>query len=373
MIYLDNAATTQPSTVSMVAYEKALQQYGNPSSVHACGRRAFDLLFDAKTLIAKAINAKPKEIYFTASGTDSDNWAILGTISNYKGKHIVTTAIEHSAILEPCKRLEEWGYDVTYVKPQPNGIVLASDIENAIRKDTILVSVMWANNEIGTIQPIKEIGAICKAHNVLFHTDAVQAMTTEEINVEECNVDLLSFSSHKVYAPVGLGVLYIRNGVELAPLRVGGLQQNDRIAGTENYALAYATACVLLEPRARTKWYVKAVRDVFVKKVLEEIDGTELVGDTENRLVGNANIYFKGCESEALVLGLDLRGVCASGGSACHAGTSEPSYVITALGKSEEYARSCVRFTFGVNNDLNDVNNAITKLKETVRDIRGRI
>ena len=373
MIYLDNAATTQPSTVSMVAYEKALLQYGNPSSVHACGRRSFDLLFDAKTLIAKAINAKPTEIYFTASGTDSDNWAILGTISNYKGKHIVTTAIEHSAILEPCKRLEEWGYDVTYVKPQSNGIVLASEIEKAIRKDTVLVSVMWANNEIGTIQPIKEIGAICKAHNVLFHTDAVQAMTTEEINVEECNVDLLSFSSHKVYAPVGLGVLYIRNGVEVAPLRVGGLQQNDRIAGTENYALAYATACALIEPRARTKWYVKAVRDVFVKKVLEEIDGTELVGDTENRLVGNANIYFKGCESEALVLGLDLRGVCASGGSACHAGTSEPSYVITALGKSEEYARSCVRFTFGVNNHLNDVTNAITKLKETVMDIRGRI
>lgn len=374
MIYFDNAATTPVAECVKENYLTALRDYGNPSSTHAKGRTANEYLTDAKLKIAKYINAKPFEIYFTASGSESDNWAILGIVRQHGTKHIITTEIEHDAVLWACREAENEGCAVTYVKPNSNGIVEVRDIAKAITKDTGIVSVMWANNEIGTIQPIREIGEICKKHNILFHVDATQAMCTEEIDVKKCNIDLLTFSSHKIYAPVGLGVLYIRKGVRIRPLVFGGDQQNGRIAGTENYPLAYATGyavhrcdCV----RGRLRIFLSRIRDHFTSRVLSEISGTEVVGGYEERLVNIVNIHFEGCDAQSIILGLDLKGVCVSGGSACSSSSSIPSHVIKALGKSDKYAFSCVRFSFGAQNTLKEANKVVDYLKEIVKNIRA--
>ena len=376
-IYLDNAATTKISPdvlESMIPYLKDL--YGNASSIYSLGRESRKALDIARDKVAKALGADSKEIYFTSGGSESDNWAIKGVAyaNQTKGKHIVTTNIEHHAVLNTCKYLEKMGFEVTYVPVRENGIVDVNDIRNAIRDDTILVSVMFANNEIGTVQPIKEIGSITKERGIYFHTDAVQAIGNIPIDVNDLNIDLLSLSAHKFNGPKGVGAMYIRKGTNISPLIHGGTQEKMKRAGTENVAsivgLGTAIELATKDIESKSKKLIE-LRNMTIKKLVETIPDTLVNGDMDKRLPGNVNVCFKYIEGESILLMLDMKGICASSGSACTSGSLEPSHVLLAIGRPHEIAHGSLRLTFSTENIPEDVDYLLEVLPPIVERLRS--
>ena len=375
-IYLDNAATTPcaPQVVeAMLPY--FTQVYGNASSVHTWGREAKRAVEAARRQVQKALNAaQPQEIFFTGGGSESDNWAIKGAALACRSGHIITTAIEHHAVLHTCQWLEKQGFRVTYLPVDGEGRVHPLDVERAFREDTILVSVMAANNEVGTLQPIREIGEICRARGVLFHTDAVQAVGAVPVDVQALQVDLLSLSAHKIPGPKGVGALYVRKGTKLDSLLHGGAQERGFRAGTENLpgivglgkAIELATA-QLADNAAR----MTALRERLIAGVMERVSGTRLNGHPTQRLPGNVNLSFEGVEGEALLLRLDLAGVAASSGSACTSGALDPSHVLMALGLTEAQAQGSLRLTLGTDTTAEEIDAVLDRLPPIVADLRS--
>ena len=375
-IYLDNAATTQPDKAVLEKMKPYIKDfYGNPSSIYSFGRDSSKAIEQARETVASCFNCRSSEIYFTSCGTESDNWAIKGICSSHrtKGKHIITTNIEHPAVLDTFRYMKKIGYDITLVPVEKNGIVNASDIEKAIRKDTILISVMFANNEIGTIQPIAEIGAIAKKHNIVFHTDAVQAAGSIPIDVKALNIDLMSVSAHKFHGPKGVGALYIRRGIVIDNLLHGGGQERTRRAATENVSgiIGLAEALRLsVENMEKNNAHIKAIRDAVKAGIEAGIPYIIYNGDETNRLVNNINCCFKFIEGEALILLLDMKGICASSGSACASKSLDPSHVLLALGLPHEIAHGSLRLTFGKDSSMNDVHYIVDTVAETVDRLR---
>ncbi len=376
-IYLDNAATTAvaPEVLeTMLPY--FTEVYGNPSSIHATGRTAHKAVDQARRQVAAAIGAQPQEIYFTAGGSESDNWAIKGTAlaQQRKGNHIITSAIEHHAVLHTCAWLEKHGFEVTYLPVDEFGRVNPEDVEKAITDKTILISIMTANNEIGTIQPIREIGAIARAHKILFHTDAVQAVGAIPVNVDEMNVDMLSMSGHKFHGPKGIGALYIRKGVRIDTLIHGGAQERGLRAGTENLpgivgigkAIELATAN--LDENARR---ITALRDKLMDGILERIPDARINGHRTQRLPNNCNVSIRYIEGEAMLLRLDLAGIAASSGSACTSGSLDPSHVLLAIGLPHEIAHGSLRLTLGADTTEKDIDAVLDTLPGIVSDLRA--
>ena len=376
LIYLDNAATTKtsPEVVdAMLPYFTEL--YGNPSSVYSFSSSNKDVINEQREIIANALSAKSNEIYFTAGGSESDNWALKATAEAYKnkGNHIITTKIEHHAILHTGEYLEKNGYEVTYVGVDENGVVNLDELEAAIRPTTILISVMFANNEIGTIQPIKQIGKIAREHNILFHTDAVQAFGQVPINVDECNIDMLSASGHKLNGPKGIGFLYIRKGVKIRSFVHGGAQERKRRAGTENVpgivGLGCATKRAIATMNDRTEKEIE-LRDYLIKRVMEEIPYTKLNGHPTDRLPNNANFSFRYIEGESMLIMLDMKGICGSSGSACTSGSLDPSHVLLAIGLPHEIAHGSLRLTLNEEITKDDIDYVVDSLKEIVALLR---
>ena len=376
-IYLDNSATTQPDPRVIEAMLPYLNNvYGNASSIHHFGQEARAAVDRARHQVAALINARPNEITFTSGGTEANNLAIRGLLeANEKyGKHIVTSAIEHSAVKNVCEDLEKRGYEVTYLPVYENGIVRIEDVRNAVRDETLLISVMTANNEIGTLQPVEEIGKLMKelrqnGRKIWFHTDAVQAIGKIPVNVEEIGCDLLSMSAHKVHAPKGIGALYVRRGVRLHPQNIGGHQERERRGGTESVPLivAFGKACDIA---ADEMTGVEPLRDRLENAVLENIPGSHLNGKRDERLPNITNISFEGIEGEGLLISLDMQGIAVSTGSACSSGSLEPSPVIRALGRNDELARGAIRFSLGRFNTTEDVDAAIQILPRAVENLR---
>ncbi len=377
IIYMDNAATTSTGRAALDAMIPVLErEYGNPSSLHQLGQQAADLLADARKRVAACIGAQPDEIYFTSGGTESDNWAItqLARTGAAKGKkHIISTAFEHHAVLHTLKRLEKEGFEVTLLDVHQDGIVRVDELKAAIRPDTCLVTVMYANNEIGTIQPIAEIGAVCREQGILFHTDAVQAVGHLPIDVVKENIDLMSMSAHKFHGPKGIGALYCRRGIRLTNFIEGGAQERNRRGGTENLpaicgmAAALENACSGMEERSKT---VSAMRDRIIDEVVQNIPYVRVNGDREKRLPGNVNICFEGIEGESLLLRLDLEGICASSGSACTSGLLDPSHVLLAIGLPKEIAHGSLRLTLDEENTEEDVQHLLEVLPGIVSGLR---
>lgn len=375
-VYADNAATTALSPAVLEEMMPYLTtEYGNASSLYELGGRAKTAVNIARERIAKAIGAEPSEIYFTGGGSESDNWAIKGVAEAMakKGKkHIISTAFEHHAVLHCLERLEKNGFEVTLLPVHENGIVRPEELEAAIREDTALVTVMYANNEIGTIQPISEIGAICKKHGVFFHTDAVQAVGNVPIDVKAQNIDLLSMSSHKFHGPKGVGALYIRKGIVFPNLIDGGAQERGRRAGTENTAGAVGMGRALelavagMEQRNKK---LTEIRDYLIDHALL-IERSRVNGDREHRLPGNVSLCFEGVEGESLLLMLDLKGVCASSGSACTSGSLDPSHVLLSLGLPHEIAHGSLRLTFSDDNTMEDAEYILSVLKPIIERLR---
>ena len=377
VIYLDNAATTKtaPEVVeAMLPY--FTEYYGNPSSVYSFASGNKEKINEQRERIAEMLGAAPNEIYFTAGGSESDNWALKATAEAYaeKGKHIITTKIEHHAILHTGEYLQKRGYEVTYLDVDENGLVKLDELEAAIRPDTILISVMFANNEIGTIEPIKEIGAIAKKHGVLFHTDAVQAFGQVPIDVNECQIDMLSASGHKLNGPKGIGFLYIRKGVKIRSFIHGGAQERKRRAGTENVpgiiglGTAAARAAATMEERAKKEI---EMRDYLISRVLDEIPYTKLNGHPEKRLPNNANFSFRFIEGESLLIRLDMAGICGSSGSACTSGSLDPSHVLMAIGLPHEIAHVSLRLTLNEEITREEIDYVVEQLKTIVSDLRN--
>lgn len=375
-IYMDHAATTY--TDKEVLNEMLpffTEYYGNPSSIHSYGREVKKHIDAARDKVAKAIGALPEEIYFTAGGSEADNWAVKGTAygNRKKGNHIITTAIEHHALLHTCEYLEKEGFEVTYLPVDQYGMVSVEDVRNAITDKTILISVMYANNEIGTIQPISEIGKLAREKGIYFHTDAVQAVGSVPIDVKEQNIDMLSLSAHKFYGPKGVGALYVRKGVKMFSFVHGGAQERGRRAGTENTpgivglgkAIELAVS-KLPESTAR----ISALRDELIKGVMEKIPYTRLNGHPEKRLPGNISFCFQYIEGESLLLNLDMKGVAASSGSACTSGSLDPSHVLLAIGLPHEIAHGSLRLTLGTINTKEDVDYVLEILPEIVNKLR---
>lgn len=366
--YFDNSATTPiKEEVLQAMFPYLSVQYGNPSSIYSIGRNAKRAIEESRKKVASLINCKPEEIYFTSCGSESDNTALKGiaTLTKNKGKHIITSKIEHPAILNSCKSLENQGFEVTYIDVDKGGTINLESLKNSIRKDTILISIMFANNEIGTIQPIKEIANIAHKNNIIFHTDAVQAVGNIIIDVKQMNIDMLSLSGHKIYAPKGVGALYVKKGIEFEKIIDGGHQEKDKRAGTENVAgiVALGKACEIAEKNLeKYQKKLKELRDYFLDKIKKEIPNINVNGTMENRLPGNINISFLGIESSELLFKLDSFGICASGGSACSSGNNSPSHVLTAIGLPAELSKSAIRFTFGDFNTKDDVDYLIEKL-----------
>ncbi len=376
LIYLDNAATTKtaPEVVEvMLPYFS--ENYGNPSSVYSFASKNKDAVTEQREIIARALGAKSHEIYFTAGGTESDNWALKATAEAYasKGKHIITTKIEHHAILHTGEYLERRGFEVTYLDVDEKGLVRPEDVEAAIRPDTILLSVMFANNEIGTIEPIKEIGRIAHEHGVLFHTDAVQAFGQVPIDVDELGIDMLSASGHKLNGPKGIGFLYIRKGVKIRSFIHGGAQERKRRAGTENVpgiiGLGKAVERAVATMAERSEKEIR-LRDYLIGRVLKEIPYCRLNGDPVDRLPNNANFSFEFIEGESLLIMLDMKGICASSGSACTSGSLDPSHVLLAIGLPHEIAHGSLRLTLGEETTREEIDYVVDNLKEIVARLR---
>lgn len=377
-VYLDNSATTaldNDALKAMLPY--FTEKFGNPSSLHSYGREALRAVDESRAKIASLIGAKPNEIYFTSGGSESDNWALKGAVyaSKALNKHIVTTSIEHPAILETCEYLEKKdGVEISYVPVGRDGRVSVEDIKKAVTDDTVLVSVMFANNETGAIQPIKEIGAFCREEGILFHTDAVQAMDSEAVDVDELNIDMLSMSAHKFHGPKGIGVLYIRSGVRIERLIAGGHQERRGRAGTTDTPLIVGMAKALeiaVRNRDANNAHKAELRDAFIDRVLKEIPYSYLNGGREHRLPGNANFSFGFIEGESILINLDLNGIAVSSGSACSSGSLEPSHVILALGVPEELAHSSIRFSLGRDTTREEMDYTFKVLKDTVEKLRG--
>ncbi len=376
-IYADNAATTKMSRTAIDAMLRCMEaDYGNPSSLYTIGQHAKESLEQARADVAAVINAEPREILFTSGGSEADNQAIrsAAALGQKTGKkHIISTAFEHHAVLHTLKKLEQEGFEVTLLDVHTDGLVRPEEVEAAIREDTCLVTVMFANNEIGTIQPIREIGAICKKHGVLFHTDAVQAVGHVPIDVKADNIDLLSSSAHKFHGPKGTGFLYARKGIRLTNLIEGGAQERGKRAGTENVAGIVGMAAALKEAAANMKKnasHMTALRDRLIEG-LSEIEHSALNGDAKKRLPGNVNFCFEGIEGESLLLLLDDRGISASSGSACTSGSLDPSHVLLAIGRVHDVAHGSLRLSIGEDATAEQIEYIIQNVKEVVEYLRG--
>ena len=374
---MDNAATTKTSeevVAAMLPY--FTEYYGNPSSVYEFASESKKAVSNARRTIAETLGAQENEIYFTAGGSEADNWALKATAEAYqsKGKHIITTKIEHHAILHTAEYLEKRGFEITYIGVDENGVVKVDELEKAIRPDTILISVMFANNEIGTIQPIKEIGEIAKKHGVLFHTDAVQAYGQLPINVDELHIDMLSSSGHKLNGPKGIGFLYIRKGVKIRSFVHGGAQERKRRAGTENVPgiVGYGKAAEIAAKtmKERTAKEIE-LRDHLIDRVLAEVPYTRLNGHRTNRLPNNANFSFQFVEGESLLILLDNNGICASSGSACTSGSLDPSHVLLAIGLPHEIAHGSLRLTLSAETTMEDIDFVVDCIKQIIERLRS--
>ncbi|MBQ7172168.1 MAG: cysteine desulfurase [Clostridia bacterium] len=376
-IYADNAATTRMSRRAIDAMLPYLDTaYANPSSLHSAGQEAAEALWRAREEVAACLGAQPKEIVFTSGGSEADNQAILSAaaLGERKGKrHIVSTAIEHHAVLHTLRKLEKQGFSVTLLAPRENGVIPPEEVERAIREDTCLVSVMYANNEIGTIEPIREIGAVCRARGVLFHSDAVQAVGHLPVNVREDGIDLLALSAHKFHGPKGAGVLYARTGVPLVSLIEGGAQERGKRAGTENIPAIVGMAAALreaCEKREEVAARLLPLRDRLIEG-LSRIPHAALSGDRTARLPSNVHFCFDGIEGESLLLLLDQKGICASSGSACTSGSLDPSHVLLAIGRPHEVAHGSLRLSIGEDFSEDDADCVIAAVSETVAYLRG--
>ena len=376
MIYLDNAATTRVKEEVMEAMMPYFgEKFYNPSSVYGPSRNITKEIQEARKKIANSIGADENEIYFTSGGSESDNWAIKGIAlsKQNKGKHIITSKIEHHAVLETCKELEKQGYEITYINVNEEGIINLEELEQSIKEDTILVSIMTANNEIGVIEPIKEIGNICHKHNILFHTDAVQAYGNIEINVEEMNIDLLSTSAHKIHGPKGIGFLYIKKGIKIDSLINGGNQEKGKRAGTTNSALimGFTKAVELKIKNMKTNnEYILNLRNHLIKRITKEIPYVKINGSMEQRLPGNINISFRFIEGEGMLLKLDMAGICASSGSACTSGSLDPSHVLLAIGLPHEIAHGSLRISINEENTIEEIDYTVDELKKIINELR---
>lgn len=377
MIYLDNAATTKTApevVVAMLPY--FTENYGNPSTIYSLGTAAKKATNQARRTIACAIGAKPEEIYFTAGGTEADNWAIKAVAEAYcdKGKHIITTKIEHHAVLHTCEYLEKHGFEVTYLEVDSEGLVDPEALKAAIRPDTILISIMYANNEIGTIEPIAQLGAIAKERGILFHTDAVQAFGQIPLNVDELHVDMLSASAHKLNGPKGIGMLYIRTGVKIRSFVHGGSQERKRRAGTENvpgivgFSAAVEKAVQDMDEKVKKE---TELRDYLISRIEAEIPYSHLNGHRTKRLPGNVNFSFEFIEGESMLIMLDMKGICASSGSACTSGSLDPSHVLMAIGLKHEIAHGSLRLTLSGENTKEEMDIVVEELKNIVTKLRG--
>ena len=376
IIYLDNAATTRtaPEVVdAMLPY--FTEYYGNASTVYDLGAKSKEAISKARETIAGALGAEENEIYFTAGGSESDNWALKATAEAYrdKGNHIITSKIEHHAILHTCEYLEKNGFEVTYLDVDENGVIKLDQLKAAIRPTTILISIMFANNEIGTIEPIAEVGRIAKEHGILFHTDAVQAFGQVPINVDEMHIDMLSASGHKLNGPKGIGFLYIRKGVKIRSFIHGGAQERKRRAGTENVpgivGLGKATELALASMKGRTD-KERELRDYMMTRVLKEIPFTRVNGSRTNRLPNNVSFCFQFIEGESLLIMLDMDGICGSSGSACTSGSLDPSHVLLAIGLPHEIAHGSLRLTLGADTTKEDIDFTIESIKRIVAQLR---
>lgn len=375
-IYLDNNATTKTDeevVKAMLPY--LLENYGNPSSIYKIGRDTRKAVEEAREKVAKALNCEVNEIYFTSGGSESDNTAIKGIAHSYKnkGNHIITSKIEHPAVLETCKELEKEGFEVSYIGVDENGIINLKELEASIKPSTILISVMFANNEIGTIQPIKEIGKIAKENNIYFHTDAVQAVGNLKIDVKELNLDSLSLSAHKFYGPKGVGALYVKKGVKFNKFISGGHQEKNKRAGTENVAgiVGLGKAIELAyQDLDKHNEKIRELRDYYVEEITKRIPYIKINGDIKKRLPGNSNISFRFIEGEGLLLNLDLKGICASSGSACTSGSLDPSHVLLAIGLPHEIAHGSLRISIGKYNTKEEIDYVIECLVEIVGRLR---
>lgn len=376
IIYLDNAATTKtaPEAVeAMLPY--FTENYGNASSIYGLGAESKKAITKSRENIAKSLNADPSEIYFTAGGSESDNWAIVATAEAYanKGKHIITSKIEHHAVLHTCQYLEKKGYEVTYIDVDENGVLKLDELKKAIRPDTILISIMFANNEIGTIQPVKEIGEIARENGILFHTDAVQAYAHVPIDVNELHIDMLSASGHKLNGPKGIGFLYIRKGVKIRSFVHGGAQERSRRAGTENVpgivglGVAVERAFAGLDERSKKEI---ELRDHLISRFEKEVPYCRLNGDRVRRLPNNVNFSFQYIEGESMLIMLDMKGICASSGSACTSGSLDPSHVLLAIGLPHEIAHGSLRLTLSEENTIEEMDYVVDSVKEIVDRLR---
>lgn len=375
--YFDHAATTgvkEQVLKEMLPYLTA--EYGNPSSLYGPGRKAKRAIEQARERVARAINAKPKEIYFTGCGSESDNLAIKGIAYSLraKGNHIITSKIEHHAVLNSCKSLEREGFQVTYLNVDKDGLINLAELESSITDKTILITIMTANNEIGTIEPIPEIGRIARRYNVYFHTDSVQAIGNMKIDVERMNIDSLSMSAHKFYGPKGVGALYVKTGVPFTKIQDGGHQEKDKRAGTENVAgIVGLGKAIELSYKNLDEYNKKLLnlREYYISQVEKHIPDVKLNGHRTKRLPGNANISFKGVDGGDLLLKLDEKGICTSTGSACNSASSEPSHVLTAIGLQPEYQHGSLRTTFGNDNTKEDIDYLIENLKRIIKECRN--
>lgn len=375
--YFDHAATTRiidQVLKEMLPYLSI--EYGNPSSIYGPGRRAKRAIEEARERVARAINAKPKEIYFTGCGSESDNLAIKGIANGLKskGNHIITSKIEHHAVLNSCKSLEKEGFDVTYLNVDENGLINLAELENAIRDNTILITIMTANNEIGTIEPISEIGKIARKYNIYFHTDSVQAIGNMKIDVEKMNIDSLSLSAHKFYGPKGVGALYVREGVLFSKIQDGGHQEKDKRAGTENVAGIVGLGKAIELSYQNLDYYndkLLNLREYYITEIEKSIPDIKLNGHRTKRLPGNVNISFKDVNGGDLLLKLDEKGICASTGSACNSASSEPSHVLTAIGLKPEFLQGSLRTTFGAENTKEEIDYLVENLKKIVKECRN--
>ena len=375
--YFDNAATTKVKKEVMdKMFPYFIESYGNPSSLYTLGRTAKMGIEEARREVADLINCDKNEIYFTSGGTESDNTALKGImyLNKNKGKHVITTKIEHHAILNSCKTLEENGFKVTYLNVDKDGIINLEELVNAITEDTVLISVMFANNEIGSVQPIQKIGEIAKEKGIIFHTDAVQACGNVKIDVKKMNIDMLSLSGHKIGAPKGIGALYVNKNIEFKNLIDGGHQERDKRAGTENVPgmIGLGEACKIAKNNMEKHInQLKVLRNIFVSEIQKQVPDIKINGSLDHRLPGNSNISFKGVSGSELLMKLDERGICASAGSACSSGSSMPSHVLTAIGLTSEYAEGTLRVTFGDENTKEDVEYLVTSLADVIKEIRA--